>query len=286
MKYFQHLLLLLPIVLLSFFGRVSDMDKTTKDFFSKIHLLIATPCYGGMVTEQYTRSMMYLSSTLASAGVQLSYVTIANESLVTRARNELVNVFIQEKSYTHLMFIDADISFQANSVLHMLVKDKDVIAGAYPLKVINWDELYEKRDEVSSPKEMENAAINYVINVEKPDPSKVGVTEEIVVNGGTLPVYDAGTGFMIIKRNVFSKIINAYPEILYYADKDMTVPKEQRKMYAFFDTSIDEDGRYLSEDYTFCRRWQKLGGQIHLDINVVLNHAGSYVFRGHSIFNK
>lgn len=262
------------------------MDKQTKDFFSKIHLVVATPCYGGVVGEQYTRSMMHLSSVTAAAGVKLSYITIANESLVTRARNELANAFLKDTSYTHLMFIDADISFEATSVLSMLIKDKDVIAGAYPLKSINWDELYENKNAFESPKKMQEASVNYVINVEKPDPAKVGVEEKIVIRGGVLPVYDAGTGFMIIKKEVFNKMIEAYPEIVYYFDKDMTIPKEQRKMHAFFDTSIDEDGRYLSEDYTFCRRWQKIGGQIFLDINVVLNHTGTYVFKGRSIFNK
>lgn len=262
------------------------MDKQTKDFFSKIHLVVATPCYGGVVGEQYTRSMMHLSSMTIGAGIKLSYITIANDSLVTRARNELVNAFLKNESYTHLMFIDADISFDASSVLSMLIKDKDVITGAYPLKSINWEELYERKDTLTSPEKMQEAAVNYVINVEKPDPKKVGVEQKIVIKGGIIPVHDAGTGFMIIKREVFNKIIKAYPEIVYYFDKDMTVPKKQRKMYAFFDTSIDEDGRYLSEDYTFCRRWQKLGGEIYLDINVVLDHTGTYVFKGRSVFTK
>ena len=52
-------------------------------------------------------------------------------------------------------------------------------------------------------------------------------------------------------------------------------------MYALFDCIIDPDSkRYLSEDYTFCRRWQQMGGDVFLDPRTALNHVGHYTFRG------
>ena len=51
--------------------------------------------------------------------------------------------------------------------------------------------------------------------------------------------------------------------------------KFNKYCYSFFDTVHDpDDNRYLSEDYTFCRRWQKIGGEIWLDPNTKLNHIG------------
>jgi len=260
------------------------VDQRTKDFFKSVNLSIATPCYGGVVGEQYARSMFNLSVMAASVGIQVNYLTIANESLVTRARNELVSAFLKDKESTHFMFIDADISFDPSSVLHMILKNKDVITGAYPLKAVDWDGIYENLDNINSAKELKELSTNYVINIKKPDSKMIGVTENITIEGGALPVYDAGTGFMMIKRHVFKKLIDAYPEMLYYSDQNISLPKKERKMYAFFDTSIDEDGRYLSEDYTFCRRWQKIGGEIYLDTDVVLNHFGSYMYKGHKLF--
>ena len=49
----------------------------------------------------------------------------------------------------------------------------------------------------------------------------------------------------------------------------------------FFDCIIDEkSNRYLSEDYAFCRLWQKIGGSVYADVVSGLNHHGTYVFRG------
>jgi hypothetical protein len=183
------------------------------------------------------------------------------------------------------MFIDADISFKATSVIEMLLADKDVVTGAYPLKEIMWPSVQNllKENPNASLEDIQKVAVPYVINVSKPDPKKVGQKESVTIVGGLIEVWDAGTGFMLMKRDVVLKMIKAYPETKYYTDRDMTVPKEERVRYALFDTVIDEDGRYLSEDYTFCRRWQAIDGKIHLAVNVVLDHVGTHIFRGRSI---
>jgi hypothetical protein len=249
-------------------------------------LVVCTPCYGGMVNERYLQSMFTLVAACANYGVGLSLVTMANESLVTRARNELVNNFLAlGDRATHMMFIDADISFKATSVIEMLLANKDVVTGAYPLKEIMWPSVQNllKENPNASLEDIQKIAVPYVINVSKPDPKKVGQKESVTIVGGLIEVWDAGTGFMLMKRDVLLKMIEAYPETKYYTDRDMTVPKEERVRHALFDTVIDEDGRYLSEDYTFCRRWQAIDGKIHLAVNVVLDHVGTHIFRGRSI---
>ena len=72
----------------------------------------------------------------------------------------------------------------------------------------------------------------------------------------------------------------SYPELHYRNDSNID-PKFNKHCYSFFDTMHDpDDNRYLSEDYTFCRRWQKIGGEIWLDPNTKLNHVGTYTFEG------
>jgi len=51
-------------------------------------------------------------------------------------------------------------------------------------------------------------------------------------------------------------------------------------MYSIFDVAIDEKGHYLSEDWLFCRRWSKIGGEIWAHGKVLLNHIGHYEFVG------
>ena len=246
-------------------------------------LMICTPCYGGVVTEAYAQAMFSVPMLCAQMGINVGYMTIANESLVTRARNELVYGFMKTDA-DYLMFIDADIRFDPKSIIRMMSADKDIVVGAYPLKSIDWAKVLEsaKKSEIT-PEQASMEAAMYVINVHKPDALKVGHTVDVQIVGGLLEVYDAGTGFMLIKRHVIEAMIEEFPETLYYSDKDVTLTQEENTRYALFDTLIDDDKRYLSEDYTFCRRWQKLGGKIHLDVNTVLGHVGTYTFKGNSI---
>jgi hypothetical protein len=80
---------------------------------------------------------------------------------------------------------------------------------------------------------------------------------------------------MCIQREVLTKLIAAHPELEYVSDK---VEGQGEKRWAIFDVMI-ENGRYLSEDYTFCRRWQALGGQVWVDAkSPILGHQGSYTY--------
>ena len=105
-------------------------------------------------------------------------------------------------------------------------------------------------------------------------------THEIPLVEGLIPVLDAGTGVMMIKRQVIDKMVKQYPETRYTNDLN-TDPSLNPYFYALFDTMIDPNTkRYLSEDYTFCRRWQQMGGEIWMDPSINLDHQGNYLFKG------
>jgi hypothetical protein len=56
---------------------------------------------------------------------------------------------------------------------------------------------------------------------------------------------------------------------------------QSSNLFALFDCIIDPDtGAYLSEDYSFCRRWRQIGGEIWIDIASKLTHTGPYEFVG------
>lgn len=267
-------------------GSITLTADQVRERLNGTQLVICTPCYGGMVSERYVQSMFTLVAVCQNYGIGLSLVTMANESLITRGRNELVNNFLSlGERATHMMFIDADISFTANSVIEMLLMNNDITVGAYPMKEIMWPEVIKvmRENPNATVDDLQKNAVPYVINVSRPDPAKVGMQETVSIVNGAVEVFDAGTGFMLMKRKVLLDMIKKYPETRYYSDRDMALPKDQRERYALFDTAIDEDGRYLSEDYTFCRRWQAMGGKIHLAVNVVLDHIGTHIFKGRSI---
>ena len=256
-------------------------DQPSPDFnlsaIRKSKIFIATPCYGGMVTEEFHRSIINLTNIMIYNKIDYLTMTLANDSLVTRARNTLASVFLAYKDCTHLMFIDADIGFHWESVLRLIEHDKDVVVGTYPKKGIQWDTVYDAvKNENITAENLAEYSTNYALNFTVNDDGTL-VTENNLVK-----LKDAGTGFMLIKRSVFEQFINNYPEIDYINDINID-DKLSNKFYAFFDTSINEvSKRYLSEDYTFCRMWQKIGGDIWLDPTIKLNHVGQYVFSGNT----
>lgn len=216
--------------------------------FSKVHIHFGIPCYGGMITEPCFTSFLRFILMASRSGLQWSLDTMVNESLVTRARNNLMAKMMTNTAATHFMFIDADIRFQPESIFMMLAADKDVIGGLYPKKAL---------------------PIQYVINVQ---PGTQIINDVFKVD-------TMGTGFMMFKRHVYEKLIAAHPESKYVDDVGLGKQYEPN-MYAIFDCEIDEKGHYLSEDWTFCRRWAKIGGETYAHAKVLLNHSGHYEFAG------
>ena len=216
--------------------------------FRKIHLHIGIPCYGGMVSEPTMTSFLRFTLLATQAGLNWSLDTMVNESLVTRARNNLMAKMMTNKEATHFMFIDADIRFQPESILQMLAYEKEVIGGLYPKKAL---------------------PVNYVINL-KP---------ETKIQGDIFTVDTMGTGFLLFRRDVYEKLIAAHPECKYVDDVGLGKQYEPM-MYSIFDCKIDERGQYLSEDWLFCRRWQEIGGEIWAHSKVLLNHVGHYEYAG------
>ncbi len=258
-------------------------DKLTidMDFLRGMNIFFATPCYGGAVSDQFFLSMFRMSQVLMQYGIKFRITTLRNESLVTRARNILTAMFLEDKSATHLMFIDADIEFEPDSIIRMLAMDKDIIAGAYPKKTINWDQVRAAAKE--DKQELAIHGAEYAINM-KIEPG----SNRVRTSMGAVEVLDASTGFMIVKREVIEKMVANHPELHYKNDSSID-PVFNQYCYALWDTMIDPvDRRYLSEDYTFCRRWQQLGGEIWVDPNTKLNHVGSYTFEGNlsNVFRK
>lgn len=252
--------------------RTINVDDMKKNKF-----FIATPCYGGMMMEPYFKSVLRLVFFADKHGIPLQFGTIANESLVTRARNTLVAFFMQSDA-THLLFIDGDIEFKVEDFLRLYGADKDVVVGAYPKKGLAWNQI--KNFVLSTPNcdpsTIPAAGADYAINFQFKDPA----AKTVEIENGLVRVKDAGTGFMMIKREVIQKMMDNHPELKY--NNDLNVDKSIDKFsFALFDTMIEESSkRYLSEDYTFCRRWQNMGGEIWLDPSISLNHYGTTGFQG------
>jgi len=238
------------------------------------HIFITTPMYGGMCTGFYTQSMVPLPGLAREAGVDLSFSFMFNESLIQRARNSLVNVFMKRPECTHLMFIDADIKFNPNDVLSMLQADKDIICGIYPKKEINWANVNRAAHENVPVGDLKHYTGSMVVNL-------VDYQGQVTVpRNEPIEVFAGGTGFMLIKREVFEKL---QPVVKSYINDvgDTSGQMAADRIYEYFPVFIEpETERLLSEDYAFCRLARDNGIKIHAAPWVELGHFGTYLFEG------
>ena len=239
----------------------------------KTHIVVGTPCYGGQVTSVYTTSLMRLQLACQQAGnIDLTANLLSGDALITRARQNIVAHFLENPSATHLLFIDADIAFDPAQVFRLLNFNVDLAAAVYPTKRIDWEKVSELAK--AGKANLESSALSYVLEFD--DPKKIAVKD------GFAKVRYAGTGFMLIKREVLIKMIEHYKDLRYSREHQAQDPlRNSPWRSALFNCLIDkESGIYMSEDYSFCRRWTDLGGEIWVDLQSRLTHVGAIAFNG------
>lgn len=247
---------------------------------SSPHVFIATPCFGGLVTQTYMQSILGCMVTAQQFGIELTLSMIGNDALITRSRNTLLHQFMTGSTASHILFVDSDIGFPQDALPRLVASGKDLVAGLYPLKDRYWDALTDAQIRRGEP--AATASLRYVGESES-------LHEHPLPQGGESALVRAGyagTGFMLISRNAVARMIEAYPETQYSRidapkGQENSEPVPEALAYALFDCMIDPDSRtYLSEDFAFCRRWRAIGGEVWLDPSLVLSHTGPSTFTG------
>lgn len=247
----------------------------------KKKIFVATPMYGGACGGQYTKSSVDLASLAAQYQMDVRFFYLFNESLITRARNYLVDEFLRSDC-THLMFIDSDIGFDPNDVIALSViaaegTDKHIVCGPYPKKCIAWEKIKRAVDKGfadKNPENLEKYVGDYVFNP-KEGTGSIALDEPV-------EVLEGGTGFMMIQRAALEKFQEAYPQYMYKPDHVRTEHFDgSREILMAFQAEVDpESKRYLSEDYWFCQKSWEIGVKTWLCPWMKLQHMGSYVFGG------
>ena len=235
---------------------------------------LATPMYGGNCTGVFVQSLLDMLNVLSGNGIKTACAFMFNESLITRARNNLTNQFLETEA-THLLFIDADQQFRGMDVLRMIQADVDVIVGMCPKKEINWNSVREavKRGE----EDLSRFTGSFVVNLLE------NQSHLVVPNNKPFEIAAGGTGMMLIKREVFKKLAKHVPTFR----NDMSHMPGGKEIKQYFTESIDpETGRLLSEDYHFCYQWRKIGGKVWAAPWCKIGHFGTYNFSGQLVEEK
>ncbi len=243
----------------------------------KRSVFIATPMYGGNCSGFYTKSVIDLIGILNNYGIRNIFFSLFNESLITRARNYCADEFMRS-DFTDLLFIDSDIEFNPMDVIAMMQlsedKEKGIIGGPYPKKSISWEKIKRAVDMGFADKNpflLEEYAGDFVFNPVKNGEHRLDEPLEVL---------EIGTGFMLIRKDVFEIWNKQRSNYLYYPDHVRSKNFDgDRKIMAYFQDPILND-RHLSEDYFFCQESRQLGLAIWICPWMNINHIGTYKFVG------
>lgn len=234
--------------------------------------------YGGNASVGYVQSVINLTKVSETNKLDLTFTFIWNDSLVTRARNNIVDEFLESNS-DYLIFVDADIQFNPLDLLYMVElaetdKEKQIICAAYPMKTIDWNLINKANQKgyIKTPEDNLKYQSKYVVNFSQEEKN-----EEIIFFDLDKPVkvYQSGTGFMLIAKNVFYKFKEKYPEQEYFDQQN------NKNKIAFFDCKINPKTKdYMSEDWMFCDYMNKININTWLIPWISLNHFGTYNYVG------
>jgi hypothetical protein len=233
----------------------------------KPKLYVALPCAGGLMYSECVAALMNTLGGLTAAGISTT-VRLNSGSNIARLRNDFAAEFLQTDC-THLLWIDADEGgFTADDVRRMVASGLDVVAAPVPMKCDG----------------------NVFVVQFYPENLASGAFETHVSADGSrfLEIPRAGTGFLLIRRHVFDKMMEAHPGLEYFE------PNEGRegntgggRRWDFFANSLGyapslSKNVYCSEDDTFFERWRAMGGKTHLLVSPCprITHTGQKRWSG------
>lgn len=223
-------------------------------------------CYNHTCNTAFMMSVMRLLLACKEAKIDILIIPITFESLISRGRNAAVAMMMSEERATHLLFIDSDIEFQPADVIKLIVAGKDVVGAAYPQK---WMDMSKYDPTKDNPLELCTTMSVHLLTLHD------------TLAKPLLKASYITTGFLLIKRDVFEKMFEAYPERQYKNDIDGYTSANPEYFYDLFSVGIHPKTKRLeSEDYGFSRLWTAIGGEIHVVTDVSLKHHGWFAYPG------
>ena len=243
----------------------------------KYKIFVATPVHSEC-SIHYTQALLKFQKLCMMNSIMVSF-SLLKSSLVTQGRNLCVANFLKDPAnYTHLLFIDSDIDFKFDTIIKMLKFDREVIATPYPMKHIHWDQIWDRvqKGKIKNIEELKRAGHAFPIKLD----NQKG--KEIPVVDGVIEVSHAPTGCMLIKKQVFDKMIKAYPnDKIEQATIVNGIALIDEYNYNFFDTIHDpETKKYYGEDFGFCKKWTAIGGKCYCYVSDDITHVGEYAYNG------
>lgn len=206
-------------------------------------LFIGIPTYDGKLSIKLAYTLAALMPMAMQHGMSVKLGHVSGCSIITMARNMLVDQFLDSEC-TDLLFIDSDVIARPEDILRLMAQsgDKDITAGSYPRRARDkkfFMDLYFDEN------------------------------NELEFDGAMMRIQRVGTGFMLIRRHVVEDIANRSEK---YLGQDGI-----GQVANVFEFTM-QDGKFVGEDYTFCDKARSLGYKVWVDVEISLPHVGQEEF--------
>ena len=218
-----------------------------------ISLHISTPSGASRPEALYMISMFSTMEMLKAQGTPVQWALERYNADIGLARSHMFSEFVRSQ-YTHLLMIDDDMSWETSAIHRLIYANKPLVAVAGPKKRLPLV-----------------FAVSHVDESGKPAPL---ITDQAT---GCAEVTSVGAAFMMIRRDCAEAMVKAYPELEY-------IGSDGKTSWGLFCQTV-ENRAYLPEDFSFCRRWRKIGGHVYICPDVPLGHIGAHEFKGDLMSN-
>lgn len=242
------------------------------------NLMIGIPSYGDMLYDELSILLLDLGMRCKDAGIGMTLHCVGR-TRIEKSRNIIASLFHADEAFSHLLFIDSDMSFPADLVFQMIAFDKPFIGVASPSRRVHWPSVHRAGKVAEDDSDLAATGHRFIHQLR--DPANPGATGEISIESGFSRAHAVGGGVLLLKREVFAEIAAEFPGLREPAD-----PQEMQRglseYWGFFDTlrpSATE--KTLSEDLSFCHRWREgCGGEIWCNVSSPITHYGASAMRG------
>lgn len=229
-----------------------------------MRLLVGTPTYNGQLTTPYATSLMALSRAF---GDRMEWAP-TNGTLVAFARNALASRAL-EGGFTHLLFVDSDISFHLDLVERLIAFDQMVVGAIYPQRSIDPHRFFQQARGQQDPGSAWATALSFPMELETPHVSK----------GEFFRAVSVPAGLMLIKSEALQRLASGYPDLYRPAADSYYASQGVKRVLQCFDPVYDANGVAIGEDLSFCRRWRALGEELWAVFDDTVGHFGPFLFR-------
>ncbi len=212
-------------------------------------VFIGTPSYSGDLCHEYVYSLMNTMAQCLKTGIGFDFLIWPGLCYLDQVRDLIAKQFL-ESDATDLLFIDADLGWDAEAVVRIVQAEGDIVAGLYPFKM---------------------DTESYPVRVPVDADGKVGS------KGGMVVLDGAPTGFLRIRREALEKMIAAHPE---WEVESYDARTEKTKTYYHLFRCEQEGKQWWGEDYNFCRKWIAMGGEVLGLPNITFHHVGRKAWTG------